>query len=187
MKARVFSGIQPTGSPHIGNYLGALKNWVKIQGDYESIFGIVDLHAITLYQDPKELRAKILELAGMLLAIGIDHYANAALELHFAVADADAAKLQRPLGGGVETRPDAEAGPIKPQLLQPDAPAEQRADSELHAHRRGRDPRRVGGSDGDVGDVEVGNRQQPQGDRAADSHRRADPSGDRARDHVPPR
>lgn len=72
MKARVFSGIQPTGSPHIGNYLGALKNWVKIQHDYESIFGIVDLHAITLYQEPKELRAKILELAGMLLAIGID-------------------------------------------------------------------------------------------------------------------
>ena len=72
MKARVFSGIQPTGSPHIGNYLGALKNWVKIQHDYESIFGIVDLHAITLYQEPKELRTKILELAGMLLAIGID-------------------------------------------------------------------------------------------------------------------
>lgn len=72
MKARVFSGIQPTGSPHIGNYLGALKNWVKIQFDYESIFGIVDMHAITIYQEPKELRAKILELAGMLLAIGID-------------------------------------------------------------------------------------------------------------------
>jgi tryptophanyl-tRNA synthetase len=72
MKARVFSGIQPTGSPHIGNYLGALKNWVKIQGDYESIFGIVDLHAITVFQNPAELRAKTLELAGMLLAIGID-------------------------------------------------------------------------------------------------------------------
>src|SRR5450432_2954745 len=72
MKARVFSGIQPTGSPHIGNYLGALKNWVKIQYDYESIFGIVDMHAITIYQDPKELRAKTLELDGMLLAIGID-------------------------------------------------------------------------------------------------------------------
>ena len=51
---------------------GRLKNWVNIQHDYESIFGIVDLHAITLYQDPKELRGKILELAGMLLAIGID-------------------------------------------------------------------------------------------------------------------
>ncbi len=72
MKARVFSGIQPTGSPHIGNYLGALKNWAKIQYDYESIYCIVDLHAVTLYQDPKELRQKIEELAGMLLAIGID-------------------------------------------------------------------------------------------------------------------
>jgi tryptophanyl-tRNA synthetase len=72
MKPRVLSGIQPTGSPHIGNYLGALKNWAKIQYDYESIYCIVDLHAITLYQDPAELRAKIEELAGMLLAIGID-------------------------------------------------------------------------------------------------------------------
>src|SRR5580698_7013849 len=72
MKARVLSGIQPTGSPHIGNYLGALKNWAKIQYDYDSIYCIVDLHAITVYQDPKELRAKIEELAGMLLAIGID-------------------------------------------------------------------------------------------------------------------
>jgi tryptophanyl-tRNA synthetase len=72
MKARVLSGIQPTGSPHIGNYLGALKNWAKIQYDYDSIYCIVDLHAITAYQDPKELRTKIEELAGMLLAIGID-------------------------------------------------------------------------------------------------------------------
>ena len=61
MKARVFSGVQPTGNLHIGNYLGALKNWVEIQGNYESIFGIVDLHAITVYQEPSELRAKILE------------------------------------------------------------------------------------------------------------------------------
>jgi tryptophanyl-tRNA synthetase len=72
MKARVLSGIQPTGSPHIGNYLGALKNWAKIQYDYESIYCIVDLHAITAYQPPDELRHKIIELAGMLLAIGID-------------------------------------------------------------------------------------------------------------------
>src|SRR5260370_34911432 len=72
MKARVLSGIQPTGSPHIGNYLGALKNWAKIQYDYDSIYCIVDLHAITVYQQPQELRAKIEELAGMLLAIGID-------------------------------------------------------------------------------------------------------------------
>src|SRR5664279_4328274 len=72
MKARVLSGIQPTGSPHIGNYLGALKNWAKIQYDYDSIYCIVDLHAITIYQKPEELREKIEELAGMLLAIGID-------------------------------------------------------------------------------------------------------------------
>ena len=72
MRPRVLSGIQPTGSPHIGNYLGALKNWAKIQYDYDSIYCIVDLHAITVYQDPAELRAKIEELAGMLLAIGID-------------------------------------------------------------------------------------------------------------------
>jgi tryptophanyl-tRNA synthetase len=72
MRPRVLSGIQPTGSPHIGNYLGALKNWAKIQYDYDSIYCIVDLHAITNYQEPAELRAKIEELAGMLLAIGID-------------------------------------------------------------------------------------------------------------------
>src|ERR1700727_2347487 len=72
MKARVFSGVQPTGNLHIGNYLGALKNWVEIQGNYESIFGIVDLHAITVYQEPSELRAKILETAGLFLAAGID-------------------------------------------------------------------------------------------------------------------
>lgn len=72
MKPRVLSGIQPSGNLHIGNYLGALKNWVKIQYDYESIFCIVDLHAITVYQDPAKLRSQILELAGILLAAGID-------------------------------------------------------------------------------------------------------------------
>jgi tryptophanyl-tRNA synthetase len=72
MKARVLSGIQPTGNLHIGNYLGALRNWVKIQYDYESIFCIVDLHAITVYQEPKELSAKIREIAGIFIAAGID-------------------------------------------------------------------------------------------------------------------
>jgi len=72
MKARVFSGVQPSGNLHIGNYLGALKNWVQIQYDYESIFCIVDLHAVTVYQDPAELRAKIEELAALFLAVGID-------------------------------------------------------------------------------------------------------------------
>src|SRR5229473_3530814 len=72
MKARVFSGVQPSGNLHIGNYLGALTNWVKIQYDYESIFCIVDLHAVTIYQPPEELRAKIEEIAGLFLAAGID-------------------------------------------------------------------------------------------------------------------
>src|SRR5580698_619329 len=72
MRSRVLSGVQPSGNLHIGNYLGALANWVKIQYDYESIFCIVDLHAITVYQNPDELRAKIRELAGLFLAAGID-------------------------------------------------------------------------------------------------------------------
>ncbi len=72
MRARVFSGVQPSGNLHIGNYLGALKNWVRIQHDYESIFCIVDLHAVTIYQDPAELQAKITELAALFLASGID-------------------------------------------------------------------------------------------------------------------
>jgi tryptophanyl-tRNA synthetase len=72
MKTRVFSGMQPTGNLHIGNYLGALKNWVRIQNDYECIFCIVDLHAITLFQEPSQLRAKISEIAAIYLAAGID-------------------------------------------------------------------------------------------------------------------
>ncbi len=64
--------MQPSGNLHIGNYLGALKNWVRIQHDYECIFCIVDLHAITAYQDPAELRAKIEEIAALYLAAGID-------------------------------------------------------------------------------------------------------------------
>ena len=72
MKKRVLSGIQPTGNPHIGNYLGALKNWARIQYDYDSIYCIVDLHAITVYRKPEELHGKVQELAGILLAIGID-------------------------------------------------------------------------------------------------------------------
>ena len=64
--------MQPSGNLHIGNYLGALKNWVRIQADYECIFCIVDLHAVTLYQDPATLRRKIEEIAALYLAAGID-------------------------------------------------------------------------------------------------------------------
>ncbi|MBV8896264.1 MAG: tryptophan--tRNA ligase [Acidobacteriaceae bacterium] len=72
MKARVLSGIQPSGQLHIGNYLGALKNWAEVQSRYESIFCIVDLHAITVYQNPEELSAKIRETAALFIAAGID-------------------------------------------------------------------------------------------------------------------
>ena len=71
-KQRVFSGIQPSGNLHLGNYLGALKNWVAIQDDYENYFCIVDLHAITVPQDPKVLRQKIREVAAIYLASGLD-------------------------------------------------------------------------------------------------------------------
>src|SRR5581483_11368944 len=72
MKARVLSGVQPSGQLHVGNYLGALKNWAEIQDQYESIFCIVDLHAITAYQKPEELAAKIRETAALFIAAGID-------------------------------------------------------------------------------------------------------------------
>ena len=72
MKKRVFSGIQPTGDIHIGNYLGAMKHWAASQAEFHNIFCIVDLHSITLQHDAKQLRAKTRELAGLLLAVGID-------------------------------------------------------------------------------------------------------------------
>jgi len=70
--ARIFSGVQPSGNLHIGNYLGAIKNWVKLQDSYESIFCVVDMHAITIPQDPKALRKKTIEAAKIYLAAGID-------------------------------------------------------------------------------------------------------------------
>jgi tryptophanyl-tRNA synthetase len=72
MKKRVFSGIQPTGNIHIGNYLGATRHWAADQDIYDNIFCIVDLHAITVPQDPKVLKAKTREVSGLLLAAGID-------------------------------------------------------------------------------------------------------------------
>jgi len=70
--ARIFSGVQPTGDLHLGNYLGAVRNWVRLQGDYECLFCIVDLHAITVWQDPKELKANTRSVVAALLAAGID-------------------------------------------------------------------------------------------------------------------
>lgn len=71
MKKRIFSGVQPSGSLHIGNYLGAIRNWVDLQNKYDSIFCVVDLHAITVPQDPEILRKKTLEIAKIYLAAGI--------------------------------------------------------------------------------------------------------------------
>src|SRR3989440_852158 len=72
MRKRIFSGVQPTGNIHLGNYLGALCNWVALQREYESFFCIVNLHAITMAQDPKSLADKTRELARIYLAVGID-------------------------------------------------------------------------------------------------------------------
>lgn len=71
-KKRVFSGVQPSGNLTIGNYLGALSQWVQEQHRYESYFCVVDLHAITVPQDPAELRAKTREVAALYIACGID-------------------------------------------------------------------------------------------------------------------
>jgi tryptophanyl-tRNA synthetase len=72
MKKRVFSGIQPTGSLMIGNYLGAMQNYVRLQDEYDCVYCIVDLHAITVPQDPVELKTRTREVSGLLLAAGID-------------------------------------------------------------------------------------------------------------------
>ena len=71
-RVRVFSGVQPTGNIHIGNYLGALKQFVSLQDDGDCIYCIVDLHAITLPKDPKELKGHILDVAALYAAVGID-------------------------------------------------------------------------------------------------------------------
>lgn len=69
---RVFSGVQPTGNIHLGNYLGALKQFVELQDDHECLYCIVDEHAITVPQDPKALREHILDVAALYLAVGVD-------------------------------------------------------------------------------------------------------------------
>ena len=69
---RIFSGIQPSGIPTLGNYLGAMRNWVKLQDGHDCLYCVVDLHAITVWQDPKELANQTREMAASLLACGID-------------------------------------------------------------------------------------------------------------------
>ena len=69
---RIFSGVQPTGNLHLGNYLGAIRNFVGLQDDYECIYCVVDMHAITVWQDPKELVGNTREVTAAFLAAGID-------------------------------------------------------------------------------------------------------------------
>ena len=71
-KQVIFSGIQPTGTFTLGNYLGAIKNWVKLQDEYDCIYSIVDLHALTVRQEPAQLRRRTLEAFALILACGID-------------------------------------------------------------------------------------------------------------------
>ena len=70
-RGRIFSGVQPTGNLHLGNYLGAIRNWVALQDSFESIYCVVDLHAITVAQDPAQLRQSTREVAACLIAAGI--------------------------------------------------------------------------------------------------------------------
>ncbi len=74
--SRIFSGIQPTGDLHLGNYLGALRNWVALQKEHECIYCIVDLHAITVWQDPKGLALNTREVTAGLIASGLDPKKN---------------------------------------------------------------------------------------------------------------
>jgi tryptophanyl-tRNA synthetase len=88
---RVLSGIQPSGIPTLGNYLGAVRNWVALQDTHECLFCIVDMHAITAFQEPAQLRRQILEMAATLLACGIDParstlFAQSAVSAHARLA-----------------------------------------------------------------------------------------------------
>lgn len=71
-KGRVFSGAQPSGNMHLGNYLGAFKNWGGLQDDYECLYCVVDMHAITVWQDPAELKAQVREASAAYIATGVD-------------------------------------------------------------------------------------------------------------------
>ena len=73
---RIFSGIKPTGLIHLGNYFGAIVNWLDLQKEYDCLFSIVDLHALTVFQKPEELRRNILDLAKLYVASGLDPKKN---------------------------------------------------------------------------------------------------------------
>ena len=68
----IFSGIQPTGVPTLGNYIGAIRNWREMQDDYNCVYAIVDEHSITVREDPQKLRKQILDSYALMMACGID-------------------------------------------------------------------------------------------------------------------
>ncbi|MDE0726128.1 MAG: tryptophan--tRNA ligase, partial [Alphaproteobacteria bacterium] len=69
---RIFSGVQPTGNLHLGNYLGAIRNFARLQDDYDCIYCVVDMHAITVWQDPADLRHNTREVTAAYIACGLD-------------------------------------------------------------------------------------------------------------------
>ncbi len=71
-RKRILSGIQPTGTPTLGNYIGAVRNWALLQSDYDCLYMVADLHALTVRQTPANLRRQTREMAALLLAVGID-------------------------------------------------------------------------------------------------------------------
>src|SRR3974390_3584085 len=73
-KERVFSGVQPTGNLHLGNYLGAIVKFVALQEQYDCIYCVVDMHAITTWQDPPQLKRSIPEVTAALIALGVAHH-----------------------------------------------------------------------------------------------------------------
>ena len=74
---RIFSGVQPTGNLHLGNYLGAIRNWVHLQNDFDDcIFCVVDMHAITVWQNPSDLRSNTRETAAAMIAAGVNPERN---------------------------------------------------------------------------------------------------------------
>src|ERR1700744_782021 len=76
LKGRIFSGVQPTGNLHLGNYLGAIRNFARLQSDYDCLYCVVDLHAIPQPQDPKLLASQTREIAAAYLAAGVDSARN---------------------------------------------------------------------------------------------------------------
>jgi tryptophanyl-tRNA synthetase len=72
VRPRIFSGIQPSGAPHLGNDLGAIRNYVRLQAEYDTIYCIVDYHALTSLHDPDALRARTREMGAALVALGLD-------------------------------------------------------------------------------------------------------------------